>query len=103
MNYAEANNLPFGERVDVIDVYHVLEHLVDEGAALQEIESALKPEGIVIITVPAGQSLMTEYDKAAGHLRRYSKKSIIDLLASSNFNLVFCSYFFRVHTAVYIF
>ncbi|MCX7766475.1 MAG: class I SAM-dependent methyltransferase [Candidatus Sumerlaeia bacterium] len=91
---ADANNLPFRESFDVVGVYDVLEHLIDDRLILEEIKGSLKPGGIFIITVPAGQYLMTEYDKAAGHLRRYTRKSMTALIANSNFKLVFCSYFF---------
>lgn len=75
---ADKSNLPFGESFDVIGVYDVLEHLVDDRLALREIKYGLKAGGIVIITVPAGQSLMTEYDKAVSHLRRCNQKSATD-------------------------
>jgi len=55
----------------------VLEHLEDEGVAIREIERALKPGGVAIITVPAYKFLWGIQDDVSHHFRRYSMHAIV--------------------------
>jgi 2-polyprenyl-3-methyl-5-hydroxy-6-metoxy-1,4-benzoquinol methylase len=59
------------ERFDVIFLFDVLEHISDEDAFLRTLLFHLAPQGNLIINVPAGQWAYSEYDVAAGHVRRY--------------------------------
>jgi SAM-dependent methyltransferase len=62
----------FGAHFDTILLFDVLEHISDEGAFLQSLRYHLTKSGSIIINVPAHQSLYSAYDRAAGHVRRYS-------------------------------
>lgn len=59
----------------------VLEHVEDDMLAFSELLRITKPDGIVIINVPAFMSLWSEWDVSLGHFRRYSKSSFQTLLA----------------------
>ena len=51
--YHAAENLPFKDnKFDVVLLFAVLEHVVDRGNALREINRVLKKDGIAIIIVP---------------------------------------------------
>ncbi|MFN2425398.1 MAG: class I SAM-dependent methyltransferase [Candidatus Binatia bacterium] len=54
----------------------VIEHVEDDAAFLQAAARHVKPGGVVIVNVPALSMLYGPYDKAAGHLRRYSSASL---------------------------
>jgi ubiquinone biosynthesis O-methyltransferase len=56
----------------------VLEHIEDDEAAIKNMLKALKPRGIIIIIVPALQSLYGFHDTQIGHYRRYTKKTLKD-------------------------
>jgi SAM-dependent methyltransferase len=60
------------ERFDVIFLFDVLEHIADEDEFLKAILFHLKAGGKLIVNVPAGQCAYSTYDKAVGHVRRYS-------------------------------
>src|SRR5260370_22980498 len=58
------------ERFDVIFLFDVLEHIADEERFLEALMFHLAPGGHVVVNVPAGQWAYSEYDVAAGQLRR---------------------------------
>jgi 2-polyprenyl-3-methyl-5-hydroxy-6-metoxy-1,4-benzoquinol methylase len=59
-------------RFEVIFLFDVLEHIADEGGFLQALLYHLAPGGKVVVNVPAGEWAFSAYDRAAGHVRRYS-------------------------------
>lgn len=59
-------------RFDMILLFDVLEHISDEDGFLRALLFHLAKKGKVVMNVPAGQWAYSEYDKAAGHVRRYS-------------------------------
>lgn len=65
-----------GETFDVVVMHDVLEHIDEEGAALDKIKSLLRPGGLFIMTVPALDWLYGQHDEQLGHYRRYSKSSV---------------------------
>ncbi len=60
------------ERFDLIFLFDVLEHIADEDAFLKALMLHLAPNGNLVVNVPAGQWAYSAYDRAAGHVRRYS-------------------------------
>jgi 2-polyprenyl-3-methyl-5-hydroxy-6-metoxy-1,4-benzoquinol methylase len=64
---------------DVIFLFDVLEHISDQDGFLQSLLFHLAPQGRVVVNVPAGQWAFSGYDRAAGHVRRYSFKTLRDV------------------------
>src|SRR4051812_12539991 len=64
------------ERFDTILYIDVLEHIEDDGAELARAARHLRPAGRLIVLSPAHQFLFSPFDRAIGHCRRYSKKSL---------------------------
>lgn len=78
----DACSLPYNDNFfDVVISCDVFEHINDHLKAISEAHRVLKPNGILIFTVPAFQSLYSSHDKALDHFRRYSKKTIKTALA----------------------
>jgi SAM-dependent methyltransferase len=73
----------------------VLEHIKDDKNALEKIVRALKPNGSLIITVPACMFLWSKFDEMGDypHVRRYSKKTLLDLLGTQKLNIEKISYY----------
>ena len=65
----------------------VLEH-VDDRAALAEYRRVLRPGGLLIALVPAWPSLWSERDVQAGHLRRYTRRTLSAALGGAGFRLL---------------
>jgi ubiquinone/menaquinone biosynthesis C-methylase UbiE len=72
--------------IDAIGIFDVLEHIEQPGTVLTEIRRVLKPGGLLIVSVPANQWLFSDFDISIGHYRRYSRKSLQQLLEKNGFN-----------------
>ncbi|MCH8305376.1 MAG: class I SAM-dependent methyltransferase [Candidatus Marinimicrobia bacterium] len=85
--------LPLSDKVfDVVIVLDVLEH-VDDESLLEEVNRVLNPGGIILLTVPAFPWLWSFRDEDAGHLRRYTRKSIHDLMSKSDLQIIETRYY----------
>ena len=54
----------------------VLEHIADERTELAEAAARLRPGGHLIVLAPAHEHLYSEFDRAIGHHRRYTKETL---------------------------
>ncbi|MEK6970127.1 MAG: methyltransferase domain-containing protein [archaeon] len=77
---------------DVILLMDVLEHVKEDRAFLKKALKLLNPNGIVIITVPAFQWLWSKHDELVHHLRRYSKKELVQCIREADADCVHSSY-----------
>jgi ubiquinone/menaquinone biosynthesis C-methylase UbiE len=84
---ADTTRLPFASSsFDAVTALDVLEH-VDDEAALSEIYRVLRPGGTIVVTVPAMPWLWSYRDVDAGHLRRYTRRQLLERLRASGFEL----------------
>lgn len=73
--------LPAAEgRFDAILYVNVVEHIADDAAELARAYDRLAPGGTLLILVPAHQWLFGPFDAAIGHLRRYSRTRLRQVL-----------------------
>jgi 2-polyprenyl-3-methyl-5-hydroxy-6-metoxy-1,4-benzoquinol methylase len=79
---------------DIALFLDVLEHVTDDAGLLQQAASVLKPNGFVLITAPAFQSLFCSHDAWLGHLRRYSRQQLETLSRQAGLEPVEAGYFF---------
>jgi SAM-dependent methyltransferase len=85
---ADGANLPWRDCwLDLIILRDVLEH-GDDGAILDEARRVLRPTGSLLLSVPAWPSLWGERDRVAGHLRRYTRRGLLQLVRSHGFEPV---------------
>jgi len=80
------------ERFDLVFLFDVLEHIADEDRFLAAVKFHLAPGGKLVVNVPAGKWAYSAYDEAAGHIRRYSIRSLRDAAARSNLESTEWSY-----------
>ena len=88
--------LPFGPHFDAVGLFDVIEHLEDDRYVLEAARDVLRPGGIAILTVPAHRALWSDFDVAACHKRRYSKRELRDRLIDAGFAVEFLSYYMAV-------
>lgn len=68
---------------DAMVLLNVLEHIEDDVAAVKHIARMLKPDGVVVIEVPAGPELFDDYDRELKHFRRYKLQGLCDVIESA--------------------
>lgn len=82
----------FSARFDLLILFDVLEHIEDESGFLQCVKYHLAESGTLLINVPAIQWLFSDYDRAAGHVRRYSLKQLIRLAQQNGYDIQNATY-----------
>jgi 2-polyprenyl-3-methyl-5-hydroxy-6-metoxy-1,4-benzoquinol methylase len=82
----------YRERFDVIFLFDVLEHIADEDRFLKTLLYHLAPGGTVVVNVPAGHWAFSNYDCAAGHVRRYSLETLKNPTCRNNLEVREWSY-----------
>jgi SAM-dependent methyltransferase len=83
----------FREAFDLIGFFDVLEHLDDAGQALRALRAQLRTGGSLLLTVPAHQVLWSDYDVAAGHRLRYSRRQLEARLVEAGFQVLYATEF----------
>jgi SAM-dependent methyltransferase len=81
------------ERWDVAFLLDVLEHIPDDGKALEEIHTALCPGGLLFVTTPAFMFFWSYNDEIGGHQRRYRRGDFQRLADGAGFELLSARYF----------
>ena len=77
---------------DIIFLLDVIEHLQDEIPFLESVKFHLRPGGLLVVNVPAEPWLCSSYDRAVGHFRRYTDKTINKIFCKSGLTLTSSSY-----------
>jgi SAM-dependent methyltransferase len=78
---------PLGGGVRLLSLFDVLEHLDDDRSVLRWASSALAPDGVLVLTVPAHPFLFDEMDVLAYHRRRYRAPELREKLESAGFRV----------------
>jgi len=99
----ETMTLPFEHsQFDVIVCGDVLEHLIDPSETLKQLKKYLKPNGVIIASIPNIREFETmkkiffqgdfRYEDSGildrTHLRFFCKKNIIDLFENQDYNII---------------
>lgn len=71
---------------------NVIEHLENDGAALRGAHNTLMLGGYFVAFTPAFPLLMSKFDRAVGHHRRYTKKTARALLVNNGFDIIKIEY-----------
>jgi SAM-dependent methyltransferase len=90
---ADARDLPYEMAFDAIGAFDVIEHVCEDEAVLAGICRALKPMGVVILTVPQHKWLWSSADEQAMHKRRYTRRELSTKLVNAGFEVVRCTSF----------
>lgn len=78
---------------DLVCALDVIEHLDDDRGALAEFRRVLKPDGALLVSVPAFQVLWGRMDVLAEHKRRYRRADLEARLREAGFRLERATYF----------
>ena len=83
----DARRIPYADEFGAIGAFDVLEHIEDDLRVLRECHSALRPGGLLLLTVPQHASLWSTYDEQAGHFRRYEREDLQRKLTDAGFDV----------------
>jgi SAM-dependent methyltransferase len=81
------DDIPEEGAFDTVTALDVIEHIEDDRGALLRMRKALKPDGRLIISVPALSWLYGPKDKEVGHYRRYDKEALVRALEGAGFTI----------------
>jgi SAM-dependent methyltransferase len=77
-------SMPFdASRFDLITCLDVLEHIEDDRGALRELRRVARPEGVLLLTVPAYPRLWSSHDELNRHCRRYTRPELLERAAEA--------------------
>ena len=89
----DARCVPFADEFDAIGMFDVIEHIEEDQAVLSQVSHALKPGGILMITVPQHRFLWSPADDHAGHARRYARAELLQKVERARFKVLRCTSF----------
>jgi len=85
---ADARCLPMAtDSADLVIAFDILEHIEEDHLAASEIARVLRPGGIALIAVPCDMSLWSAHDVAVGHVRRYTRETLREVLVKAGFTI----------------
>jgi SAM-dependent methyltransferase len=84
----DARCIPYKSELDSIGAFDVLEHIEEDEVVLQQIYKALKPGGILFMTVPQHPWLWSVVDEYACHVRRYQAKELHQKVCMAGFEVI---------------
>jgi SAM-dependent methyltransferase len=86
--------LPFEDAsFDLVTCLDVVEHTPDDRRSLGELRRVTRPGGLMLVTVPAYQSLWSSHDEVNLHYRRYRASSLGQAASDAGWSPVRDSYF----------
>ena len=71
-----AGPLDLAEPVASVVAINVLEHIDDDTGALRSLAGLVEPGGRIVLWVPGYMQLYGDFDRAVGHVRRYTVGSL---------------------------
>jgi len=89
----DARRVPFVDEFDVIGAFDVLEHIEEDETVLAQLYGAIKPGGVLLLTVPQHPWLWSASDEYACHVRRYTRAEIEQKVLTAGFELLRSSSF----------
>ncbi|HNU76051.1 MAG TPA: methyltransferase domain-containing protein, partial [Deltaproteobacteria bacterium] len=91
--HMDACAIPFEDEFDVIGAFDILEHIQDDALALREMYRAVHRGGGIVLTVPQYMWLWSAQDKAAFHVRRYSRGRLLKRVEEAGFTVGYMTSF----------
>jgi SAM-dependent methyltransferase len=91
---ASATDIPFANNTfDVVCVFDVLEHIMDDDQAVKEFYRVNKTNGRLMLTVPAYPWLWSMHDEINHHCRRYTWTGIKNVLQANGYKVEYITGF----------
>jgi hypothetical protein len=82
--------------IESAGLFDVVEHIENDVDFLKTLSEFLKSGAKLYLTVPSFNWLWSQEDKIAGHYRRYTLKSIKNVLKQAGYEVEYATYFFSI-------
>ena len=66
---------------------NVLEHIADDVDALRRVQELVRPQGAIVLFVPAFEFAMSRFDREIGHFRRYTTPTLAGVMARAGLSV----------------
>lgn len=76
----DATTMEEADRYDVIGAFDVIEHIEPDEFVLRNLARALRPSGVLMVSVPQHRWLWSSADDHACHVRRYTRGELVEKL-----------------------
>lgn len=84
----QVEHLPWAPRsFDLLICLDVIEHTPDDRVSFAELLRVCRPEGHLLVTVPAYEALWSSHDELSRHYRRYSKRTLARAATAAGWEL----------------
>jgi SAM-dependent methyltransferase len=80
-------DVPVESAFDTAVLINVLEHIDDDVGVLRQVAERLEPGGTVLCFVPAHAWLHSRFDDRIGHVRRYRRSGLAEVLDAAGFDV----------------
>lgn len=78
---------------DLVALFDVLEHIRDDGKALEILHSLVRAGGYLALAVPAYMWMWGRQDEVSMHFRRYRRSTLVNLVEAKGFGVLRATYF----------
>jgi len=78
---------PFSPVFNLVGAFDVIEHVQDDVMVLGLLHNLLRPDGLLLLTVPAHPNLWSYFDEYSCHCRRYAKQDLRKKLVQTGFKV----------------
>lgn len=83
-------------RFDIVTLFDILEHVAHDTSLLMAVAAHLRPEGRLVITVPAFPFLWSAHDVHVHHLRRYTRRALLRKLEAAGYHIEYMGFMFMI-------
>jgi SAM-dependent methyltransferase len=84
----DAREMPYDGSFDFAGAFDVIEHIDDDVGVLRGLRQAVRPGGLVFLTVPQHPWLWSAADTYAHHVRRYRKRELVERVEEAGLRVV---------------
>jgi ubiquinone/menaquinone biosynthesis C-methylase UbiE len=85
-------------QLDTVIALNVLEHINEDVEALRTMACMLQPGGRAVVLVPAFQKLFGSLDRELGHVRRYTRRNLMQRMSQAGLRVERAFYFNAIGT-----
>jgi SAM-dependent methyltransferase len=94
VTHADGVPLPFDDdSFDLVTALDVIEHVSDDGELLAELRRITRPDGTLLVSVPAFQFLWGPQDEISHHKRRYRAPELAGRMTAAGWSMRRLTYF----------